>query len=118
MVIEPPCEFGSGGVLKIDDGVLVAVEQGVVKALRGSVSHTRVGELRAWVEAVSDESREERRRSRAIEAVVVIQNSDSHEKIARREENLSVCIRCCAVVKGKSCPIQDEPEGVGQFQHK
>ena len=46
MMIEPPGQLRVAGVLEVDDGVLVAVEQAVFEDLRGPVCHAGVLEAR------------------------------------------------------------------------
>ena len=41
MMVEPPGEPRVGGVLEVDDGILVAIEKMVVENLRRGVRHTR-----------------------------------------------------------------------------
>ena len=58
MVIEPPGQAGIAGVLEIDDGVLVAIEERRVEGLGGPMRHSGVGELRIRVNGARDEAAE------------------------------------------------------------
>ena len=77
-MVEPPGQARVRGVLEIDDGVLVAVEQAVGKKLTRRVRHPGVKEFRARVESVFQKAAEKGRRRGAVETMVVIENSDPH----------------------------------------
>src|SRR5260370_29036192 len=88
VMVEPPGDLGIGRVLEIDDGVLVASEQAVVEKLRGFVGEARVHELRIRVEGPFKEAAEKGCRRRAVETVVVIEDSYPHAV----GENLTACL--------------------------
>ena len=75
MMIEPPCQLFVVRVLEIDDGVLVAVEQAVFENLAGPMGHAGIVEPRIGMKRAADEAAEEGRRSRAVETMVVIEDS-------------------------------------------
>jgi hypothetical protein len=80
VMVEPPGDARRGAVLEIDDGVFVAGKVALVKERAGAVDESLicVGDLAA--EAGSDdlaiESREERRGTGSIEALVVVKNAN------------------------------------------
>ena len=78
MMIEPPGQARIVGVLEIDDGVLVAVEQAVFEELRRLVGHAGVWNSASGWNVPADEAAEEGRRGRAVETMVVIEDSHPH----------------------------------------
>ena len=78
-MVEPPIQFWVRGILKIDDGIHVAVEKRVLKQLIGRMRHPGVREFRVRMDFVADESAEVGCRGRAVEAVIVVENSNQHE---------------------------------------
>ena len=72
MMVEPPGQLRVAGILEIDDGVLIAIEQAVFEDLRGPVGHACIFEVRVGVKRAPDEAAEERGRGGAVETVVVI----------------------------------------------
>src|SRR5258708_2421065 len=80
MMIEPPRQPRIGGVFEIDDGVHVAVEHSRLEEMRRFVRQAGKSEFRAGMEFGLHKTTEIRRRGRAVEAVIVIQNSDPHER--------------------------------------
>jgi hypothetical protein len=80
MMIEPPGQARIRRVLEIHDGVDVAVEHPVFEDLICLVSQAREEEFRIRVESLLEKAAEVGRRSSAIEAVVVIQDSHPHGK--------------------------------------
>ena len=77
MVVEPPRERRMGRVLEIDDGVLIAVEQTVLKKLIGLVRHAGVLEAGEGVQMVVIELAEEGSRGRAVEAMVMVKYANA-----------------------------------------
>src|SRR5437764_3909274 len=80
VMIEPPGHARISRVLKINDGVLVTVEQSRFEQLRGLVRQSGIGELRGWVELSFNKAAEERSRRRSVEAMIVIKDSHPHFK--------------------------------------
>ena len=78
VVIEPPGEARVAGVLEIDDGVLVAIEQRGVERLRRGVGHARIAEYRVRVDSAPDKAAEEGSRGRSVETVIVIEDAYQH----------------------------------------
>ena len=78
VMIEPPGQARVGGVLEIDDGVLVAVEHASLKQPLRFVRQAGEGEFRAGMEPAFDEAAEEGRGGGAVEAVVVIEDAYPH----------------------------------------
>ena len=72
VMVEPPCQAGVGGVFEVHDGVLIPVEHGRLKQLRGLVRQTGKIELGIGMEFLLDKAAEEGRRRRAVETMVVI----------------------------------------------
>ncbi len=70
-MIEPPGHPRRTGILEIDNGVLIAVEQPVRELLPGLMRHARKLELRAGVDPLAKKAVEDRRRGRSVEAAVV-----------------------------------------------
>src|SRR4051794_8138936 len=79
MMIEPPGQFWSCGIFEIDDGVFVAVEQRIVKLLSSCVRHAGVSKVGGRMELVRHKAAEVCRRRRAIETMVVVQDSNFHQ---------------------------------------
>src|SRR5215831_17051099 len=88
VVVKPPRQAGIAGVLEIDDGVFIAVEQVGVEGLGSPVSHARVPELGGRVNRPVNEAAEKCGRGRAIEAMVVVEHPFKHAQA----ENLSACL--------------------------
>jgi len=80
MVVEPPGDARIGRVLKSTMAFSSPIEHAVVEELVGLVGHASEQELRVGMEPALDEAAEERSRGRAVEAVVVIENSNAHGK--------------------------------------
>jgi len=80
VVIEPSGEARVAGVLEIDDGILVAIEERGVEGLGCGVRHAGIAEDRVRVHSPLDKAGEEGSRSRSVETVVVIENAYKHFK--------------------------------------
>src|SRR6516162_8500957 len=92
-MIEPPGKLRIVGILEIHYRVLIAVEQRIFEDLRCPMGHPCIGELRVRMNRAFDKTTEERSRGGAIEAVIVIEDSDEHFGDGRmRGENLSSCL--------------------------
>src|SRR5579872_1311875 len=72
MVIKPPGHAGRTGIFEIDNGVFVAVKESWLEGLPCAVSHPRKVKFRAWMDALAKETIEQSRRRRAVEASIVI----------------------------------------------
>ena len=77
-MIEPPGEPWIRRIFEIDYGVFVAVKQAVVEDLRGAVGHAGVDEFGIRVNGAAVEAAEESSGSRAVETVIVIEDSYAH----------------------------------------
>ena len=75
MVIEPPGEPGGGGVLEVDDGVLVAGEVALKEEAVGFVDEALVGEVVDGADALAVEAGEDGGGACAVEAVVVVEDA-------------------------------------------
>ena len=82
MVIEPPGDFGRGGILEVDDGVFVADEVGFVEEGAGAVDETAVFIVGVGADALVVEAAKERSRARAIETFVVVEDPNLQENPA------------------------------------
>src|SRR5579859_23415 len=78
VMVKPPRQAVAGGILKIDDGVLIAVENTLIKELTGPVHHPRVIKMRLGINAGAIETREHGGRTGAIKTLIVKANADSH----------------------------------------
>jgi hypothetical protein len=78
MMIEPPGDLGIGGILEIDNGILVAIEEAVIEKLGGPMRQPGIDEFRVRVESALEESAEIGRRGSAVKTVVVIEDSYPH----------------------------------------
>ena len=79
MVVEPPGDARRGGVLEVDDGVLVAGEFRLVEERASTVNQPVIGVSGAGSDALAMEAREERGGAGSVEAFVVIEDADAHE---------------------------------------
>jgi len=93
MMVEPPCQARIRGVLEVDDCVLIAIEKAVIEMLRRGGGHAREVELGARMKSALHETRKKRSRGRAVEAMVVMQDSYLHVRRTHRWENLLVCFK-------------------------
>ena len=87
VMIEPPGQPGIAGIFEVHNGVLIAVEELRLEHLRRLVHHARIGKFRVGVEHAFHEAAEEGRRSRAVEAVIVIEDAEPHELADGRKPN-------------------------------
>ena len=78
VMIEPPGEARVGGIFKVDNGVDVAVEHARLKQLRSFVRQAGEEKLGAGIELFFHETAEEGRGGRAVETMIVIENSYPH----------------------------------------
>ena len=78
VMVEPPGELRIAGVLEIDDGVFVAVEESRIEELGCLVRHSRVAEFRIGVNGPQDKPAEVSGRRRSIEAMIVIEHPCEH----------------------------------------
>ena len=78
MMIEPPGQARIGGVFEIDDGVFIAIEHAGLENLAGPMRQAGEHKFRIRMEFRFDKAAEKRRRSRAVEAMIVIEDSHPH----------------------------------------
>jgi hypothetical protein len=88
MVIEPPRNFGRGGVLEIDDGVLVAGEFTLVKQRSGAMNQAVIFIAGAGADALAVEAREQRGRASSVETFVVIEDANPQSLSSPWQEKL------------------------------
>ena len=74
-MIEPPRKVRIIRVFEIDNGVFVAVEQAVFEDLAGPVRHAGITKFRVGIDGSADKTAEKCSRRRAVEAVIVIEDS-------------------------------------------
>jgi len=79
MVVEPPGDFGRGGVFEVDDGVLVAGEFALVKEGAGAVDEAVVFVNGVGRDALAMEAGEQRSRAGSVKAFVVIEDANPQE---------------------------------------
>src|SRR5437879_1731128 len=94
-MVEPPGKPWIARIFEIHDGILVTVEQFRLEELRCFVGHPGVCKLCSGMEHTLDEAAEERRGRRAVEAVIVVENTFAHE--FARMENLLGCTKCAQI---------------------
>ncbi len=78
MMVEPPGELWIAGVLEVDDGVLLAVEEAVLEDLGGPVRHAGVVEIGGGVERTAVKAAEKCRGGGAVETVIVVEDAYPH----------------------------------------
>src|SRR5437867_2704037 len=79
MVVEPPGEPGRGAVLEVDDRILVTVEElFFYQLLIWLVGEAGKCDFRRRLELIDKETREDGRGREAVEAVIVMQDSEFH----------------------------------------
>src|SRR5206468_10690189 len=77
VMIEPPRQAVGAGILEVDDGVLIAVENIRLEKLAGPVHQAAVTELRLGVDRGPIKTGEESRGAGAVKALVMETHSDS-----------------------------------------
>ena len=75
MVIEPPGNTRGCRILEVDDRILAIHEGGLVKKRAGTVHEADVREVLRGADALAMKPREDRRRARAIKAMIVIEHT-------------------------------------------
>ena len=85
VMIEPPGDAWRGGILKVDDGILVPGEVGFVEQRPRAMHQPLILKLRVLANALPIEAREQRRGAGAIETFVVIKNLDPHRPLSQRQ---------------------------------
>ena len=84
VMVEPPSNFGRGGVLEVHNCVLALDERRLVEERpRRLVHQPVVRKLLRRPDALAMEAREQRRRARAIEAVIVVEDATAQAEILR-----------------------------------
>ena len=96
VVVEPPCQPRVRRVLEIHNGVLVAVEHALFKELRGLVGQAGENELGVGMVGILQKPAEKRRGGCAVEAIVVVENSDSHDTFCYKWKTIQI-----ASIRGK-----------------
>ena len=79
-MIEPPRHSRRCGVLEVDDCILVTRELTFVKQTTGAMHQATIAILCGRADALTVEARKHRRRTRAIETVVMKQNAQIQTK--------------------------------------
>jgi hypothetical protein len=74
VMIEPPGDFGGGGIFEIDDGVFVAIKLLLVKQRPGAMKQSGEDESGVAANALPIEAGKQGRRASPIKAFVVIEN--------------------------------------------
>ena len=77
VMIEPPCDIRGTGILKIDDGVLLAIKLILVKERARPVYQAGKDEFCVTANALAVKTGKQRRRRSSVETLVVIENTDS-----------------------------------------
>src|SRR6185437_505156 len=85
MVVEPPGDARIGAVLEVHDGVVVARELGRIEQRIGLVAEAAVLEF-GLAASAAVELGEDRRRGRAVEAMVVEKDPDSSQLLLLRAQ--------------------------------
>jgi len=78
VVVEPPGDARRSRVLEVHDGVLVAVELGLVEQAAGAVHQPAEDELGVAADALTIEARKQRRARRPVKTLVVKEHPDAH----------------------------------------
>ena len=78
MMVEPPGDARRGRVFEIDDGVFVAGEIVFVEQRAGAMDQPYIFEF-GVADALPVETRKQRRRTRAVETLIVIEDSYPHK---------------------------------------
>ncbi len=76
VVVEPPGNARRGGVLEVDDGVLVAIELGFVEQAAGAMHQPAEDELGVVANALAIKARKQRRARCPVETLIVEEHPD------------------------------------------
>jgi hypothetical protein len=74
MMIEPPGQLRRTGILKVNDGVFVAVKQTLIEELRRAMRQAGVGKFRLGMNRLPHKAREDGGRGGSVKAPVVKKN--------------------------------------------
>src|SRR5579872_2679424 len=76
MMVEPPGDFGRAGILKVHDGILVAVEILFIEQSSGAMQQSGENEMDIATNALAIETGKQCRRTRPVKATIMKENTN------------------------------------------